>query len=247
MLVLSISDLHIDNGDNFGAFGWNASDFINTLNRVIDHYSVDQVVLNGDILDLYKYTYHEVSQTNSKLINYLQSRKCIFIRGNHDLLSPVSQDHHLIINSNGNKIYFEHGHNADFLNGTRFGRTLGKFGFSVLKRLIHFPKVERFYFRLTEYTDEVKRIPRKYNTYKYLKYALKLLHKYDMVIMGHTHKLESHKMYYLNKKKIYLNSGSCSLGRFQAIILDTESLDFEIIKISKKKKIGRSDLPVFKK
>jgi hypothetical protein len=51
-----------------------------------------------------------------------------------------------------------------------------------------------------------------------------------MVILAHTHKLESHHTYYLNKKKRYLNCGSCSMGRFQGVVLDTETLDYELIK-----------------
>ena len=61
----------------------------------------------------------------------------------------------------------------------------------------------------------------------------KLLKNADVVIFGHTHKIETHKTYYLNSKKIYLNSGSCSHGRFQAVTLDTETLFYDTIKIAK--------------
>ena len=69
-----------------------------------------------------------------------------------------------------------------------------------------------------------------------MKYALRLLKTYDVVIMGHTHKMEAHKTYYLQNKKRYLNSGTCSHGRFQAIFLDTETLKHETIKISRKER-----------
>jgi predicted phosphodiesterase len=78
-------------------------------------------------------------------------------------------------------------------------------------------------------------------------YALKLLKKYDMVILGHTHKLESHKIYYLNNKKIYLNCGTCSLGRFQAIVVDTETFEYETVKIPKKSELVVSQLPILKR
>jgi len=67
-----------------------------------------------------------------------------------------------------------------------------------------------------------------------------------MVILGHTHKLESHKIYYLNQKKIYMNSGTCSLGRFQAVLVDTETLQHETIKMGRKTNIDSSTLPIFK-
>jgi predicted phosphodiesterase len=89
------------------------------------------------------------------------------------------------------------------------------------------------YFKIVAFEDQINHIPKSYNTIKYLSYALKLLKEHDMVILSHTHKLESHHTYYLNKKKRYLNSGSCSLGRFQGILMDTETLKYELIKETK--------------
>lgn len=243
MNLLVLSDLHIDNGDNFGSFGWKTKKFIKTLEEIVDYYQIDQVILNGDVFDLYKYSYKEVYARNFELISYLNRKKCIFLRGNHDLLNPFAKDSHLIINSQGKKIHIEHGHNADFLNGTRLGRTISRVGFNLLKYIVKFKWVEKLYFKAVEYDDEVNRIPRKYNSYKYLKYALRLLRSYDVVILSHTHKLEMHKTYYLNSKKIYLNTGTCSLGRFQAVVMNTESLKYDTIKICKKGMLGISELP----
>lgn len=234
MNLLVLSDLHIDNGDNFGAFGWRPKKFIKTIEKIINYYQVDKVILNGDVFDLYKYTFKEVYAKNFELISYFNTNDFIYLRGNHDLLNPFAQDTYHIVNSKGQKIHIEHGHNADFLNGTKLGRSIGRFGFYMLKLVIRFKWIEKLYFKAVEYNDEVDRIPRKYNSYKYLKYALRLLRSFDVVILSHTHKIESHKTYYLNTKKIYLNSGSCSLGRFQAVLIDTETLKHETIKISKK-------------
>lgn len=242
MNLLVLSDLHIDNGDNFGSFGWKTKKFIKTFEKIVDYYQIDQVVLNGDIFDLYKYSFKEVYAKNFELIDFLNHKGCIYIRGNHDLLNPFAKNFHLIINSQGKKIFIEHGHNADFLNGTSLGRAISKVFFYLLKFVIGFKWVETLYFKAVEYYDEVERIPRKYNSYKYLKYALRLLRSYDVVILSHTHKLESHKTYYLNNKKIYLNTGTCSLGRFQAVIINTESLKNETIKICKKGMVDISEL-----
>ncbi len=184
----------------------------------------------------------EVYAKNFELISFLNRKKCIYLRGNHDLLTPHSKDSHLIINAQGKRIHIEHGHNADFLNGTSLGRAISRVGFILLKIATKFKWIERLYFKIIEYDDEVNRIPRKYNSYKYLKYALKLLRTYDVVILSHTHKLETHKTYYLNNKKMYLNTGTCSLGRFQAVILNTESLRYDTIKISKKGNLDTSQL-----
>jgi len=243
MILLVISDLHIDNGDHFGTFGWKPKKFIKTIDKLIEHYGIDQVILNGDVFDLYKYSFKEVYHKNFELISYFNRKNFIYIRGNHDLWNPFAKDSHLIVNSSGKSIYIEHGHEADFLNGTNLGRLISQIGFILLKWLINYKCVERLYFRIVEFDDEVNHIPRKYNSYKYLKYALKLLRKYDMVILSHTHKIELHKMYYLNNRKIYLNTGTCSLGRLQALIIDTETLKNEILKVSSRDKLRISDLP----
>lgn len=243
MNILIISDLHIDNSDNFGSFGWKPNKFIKALDQVIEFYRVEKVVLNGDVFDLYKYSFDDVYSHNQELIQYFKSKDFIFIRGNHDLLNPHARNSLTIKNSKGQRIHIEHGHDADFLNGTSIGRAISKLGFFFLKRLVKFKWIERTYFKIVEYDDEVNRVPRKYNSYKYLKYALKLLRTYDVVVLGHTHKLETFKTYYLNNKKRYINCGTCSLGRFQAIVLDTESLKYETIKIGKKDKLDPSQLP----
>lgn len=233
MNILVISDLHIDNGDKFGTFGWKPKRFIRYLEHLIEVHNVKEVVLNGDVFDLYKYSFKEIYPKNFELISYFNRKGFIYIRGNHDLFNPFAKDFYQIVNSKGQSIHIEHGHEADFLNGTRPGRAIGRASTYLLKKLVRFSWVERLYFKLVEYDDEVNRIPKKYNTYKYLKYALRLLRHHDMVILGHTHKLETHKTYFLSTKKAYLNSGTCSLGRFQGLIVNTETLNYETIKISK--------------
>jgi len=93
-----------------------------------------------------------------------------------------------------------------------------------------FDLLRKVYFGIVAVEESLSTMPRKYNTLKYLTYALNLLKDNDVVILAHTHKLESHHTYYLNKKKRYLNCGSCSLGRFQGIVLDTETLRYDLIK-----------------
>lgn len=241
MNLLIISDLHLDCGDGFGTFGWKLKKFIKQLEKLVEQHQIDQVVLNGDIFDLYKYTFKQVYRANFELISYFNRNQYIYIRGNHDILNPFAKDSHVIVNSKGKTIYIEHGHNADFLNGTRLGRAISLVGFYLLKKTISIGLIQKLYFKVVEFDDEVNRIPKKYNSYRYLKYALKLLRSYDVVILGHTHKLESHKTYYLNSKKIYINSGTCSLGRLQAVILNTETLEFEMIKVSKRDKVKKEE------
>jgi predicted phosphodiesterase len=233
MNILILSDLHIDTRDNFGTFQWDEMDLIMQIEAIRDINNVDKVIFNGDIFELLKYTYDDIRKANPVLMRYFIDNDFIFIKGNHDIVNDFGIDHYNITNTHGQSIHIEHGHNADWFNGTRFGRTIGKLGLLLLKKLSHSKSLMDIYFKIVAFEDQINHIPKSYNTIKYLTYALKLLQKHDVVILAHTHKLESHHTYYLNKKKRYLNSGSCSMGRFQGILLDTETLKYELIKENK--------------
>jgi len=237
MNILVLSDLHIDTRDEFGIFQWNEQDLIMQLEDIRDKHRIDKVIFNGDVFELYKYGFEEISRSNPVLTSYLKDRDFIFIKGNHDIVNDFGLDSYDIVNSWGHRIHIEHGHKADWLNGTQFGRWICKIALSGLKKLSASKKLMGLYFRIVVFDDQINRIPKKYNTIKYLTYALKLLKEHDVVILAHTHKLESHHTYYLNKKKRYLNCGSCSMGRFQGIVMNTETLDYELIKIDKAKTI----------
>jgi predicted phosphodiesterase len=235
MNIMILSDLHIDTSDKFGTFQWNEMDLIAQIEKMRDLYSIEKVIFNGDTYELLKYRFDEIEKANSELLRYFRDQAFIFIKGNHDMLNTDGIDHFQITNSRGQTIHIEHGHNADWFNGSRMGREISKIGFSVLKMLSHSKSMMDIYLRIVAFNDHIHHVPKKYNTIKYLSYALRLLKEHDVVILGHTHKLESHHTYYLNKKKRYLNSGSCSMGRFQAIMLNTESLEYELIKEAKEK------------
>lgn len=242
MNILVISDLHMDTGDRFGTFKWNEMDMISHLEFMQQSFRIDKIILNGDIFELMKYKLEEIRKAYPELMNYFKNKDFIFIRGNHDIISGFGEESVEIINSSGQRIHIEHGHNADWFNGLKFGRTLGRFGFSILKKLSDRRYLMDIYFKIVALEDAINHIPKKYNTLKYLTYALKLLKDHDVVILAHTHKLEAHHTYYLNKKKRYLNSGTCSLGRFQGIIMDTETLKYELIKETRASAMERFQL-----
>ena len=233
MNILILSDLHIDTCDNFGTFQWDEMELIMQIEAIRDIHNVDKVIFNGDIFEMQKYTYEAIKEANPILMRYFRDNDFIFIKGNHDIVCDFSAANYQILNSQGQSVYIEHGHNADWFNGSRLGRAFGKFGMSLLKKLSHSKKLMDIYFRIVAFEDQINHIPKNYNTIKYLTYALKLLKEHDVVVLSHTHKLESRHTYYLNKKKRYLNSGSCSLGRFQGILMDTETLKYELIKETK--------------
>ena len=241
MKLLVISDLHIADNENLGTFGWECEEFIAQMEEVQKAQFIDKVILNGDVFDLYKSNYHEIVSKKKKLVEYFKRIGSVFIRGNHDFALGFGQDCFGLVNSKGEKIHIEHGHKGDFVNGTRLGRFMGFSFYVVLKVVSQLSITRKVYFKCMEH-DEGFRGHGKYNSYKYLRYAVKLLHKYDLVILGHTHKIEIHDTYWLNNKKRYINTGSCSFGRFQGVIIDTETLAHSIIKIDPTKRIAVSPI-----
>lgn len=226
-----ISDLHLGVNGKGDIFRWDESEFLAILKKAVFQFGIDRIILNGDIFELYKYSRKEIEIEHYQLLYYLRSQDAVFLNGNHDAISESGQRYFMITNQKGETIYIEHGHNADFFNGTKFGRVMGMMMMSLLKRLCRIELVNSIYMNIVKFDDEINRIPRSYNSYKYLNYALKLLKKYDVVILGHTHKMEMHKTWHFNKKKKYLNCGSCTLGRFHGIVIDTETLWYETIKM----------------
>lgn len=233
MVILVLSDLHIDNGDNFGAFQWTDQEFINQIEQIRYLYSVDKVIFNGDTFELLKYSMEGIRKAYPGIMEYFRDNDFVFINGNHDIVNTDGISHYQITNSQGQLIHIEHGHSADWFNGSGAGRAISRFTLKLLKRFSGYKPVLDFYFRIVAFEEQLNRIPKRFNTVKYMIYAMKLLRNYDVVILGHTHKLESHHTYYLNRKKRYLNCGSCSLGRFEGIILNTETLRYEFLKTTR--------------
>jgi predicted phosphodiesterase len=223
MKLLIISDLHLCNGSRFGAFKWNQREFIDMLDTLISAHSIDKVVLNGDVYELCTYSFDQIAATHAALLDYFDRIKPIYIRGNHDIANEKAYDHYLIVNDKGEKIYIEHGHKADFLNGTSLGRLISRTLLKLLKGAGKARWIRELYFDYLRKDAGFTEF-RKYHSHKYLSHAMRLLKRYDVVILGHTHKMEAHNSFYYNHKKQYLNSGTCSLGRFQGIVLDTETL-----------------------
>ncbi len=231
MNLLVISDLHIGNNDYFETFGWKAKDFMDAIERIRYEHGVNKVILNGDIFELYKYSFREIYEKNHKLVNYLLNQKdFIFLKGNHDAICPHGEERFVMENTEGQKIYVEHGHSADFMNGTRLGRRMQTWGFNLLRWGSKAKWILGIYQRILEIEESINKIPKRYDSIRYLTHAMRLLKQYDVVILGHTHKIESHKTYYLSNKKLYINSGSCSLGRFEAVLINTVTLKYETLK-----------------
>ena len=230
MKLLIVSDLHLSDTDAIGTFGWRQKDFVERMESVRKDNAIDRVILNGDIFDLYKSDFRDIAAKNAPLIDYLKGIHAVFIRGNHDSGLSFGRDHLRIVNCKGEQIHIEHGHRGDFINGTKLGRLMTALFYKILKLGARLSITRLFYFAYLMHDEGLKGLG-KYNSYKYLRYAVKLLRKSDVVVLGHTHKMEVHDTFWKNSKKRYFNSGACTFGRFQGIILNTETLTHSTINV----------------
>jgi predicted phosphodiesterase len=229
MRLLIISDLHLSNGDHFGVFTWEPKDFIQIINDTIQKFKIDKVILNGDVFEMYKYRYKHIYLKNAEIIDFFKENDFIFIRGNHDSLYRDSLDDITFYNSKSQLIHIEHGHEAD-VNGVGVFRWLFRWLHKILRLLTRNKKLLDIYLKAIN-RREFDIDWHKKNSVRYLEYAIKLLKKsYDVVVLGHAHELRKHKFYYHGKVKHYFCTGTCTINRFQGVVLDTETLEYLMIK-----------------
>ncbi|URA09786.1 metallophosphoesterase [Thermospira aquatica] len=229
MKILVLSDWHLDAKDALGWFGWEEDAFLARLEEVVTHYQPDKIILNGDVFELYRYRKSDIAQAYPGIFRFFQRHSVIFIRGNHDSISHTGLDFYEIHHGE-RKILILHGHQADFLNGNSVMRALVSLGMKILRLLSYNEWVRQRYLDIYSRIDTKPLDYRRQNDFKYLFYAMKLLDRhYDAVIMGHTHQQEDIVFYHRGKKKYYLNSGTCTRGRFQAIIVDIENWEYILL------------------
>ena len=141
--TIIISDIHISNGANYSWFRPPCPDYIcEVLNRIANDSGVGELVLLGDVFDLWVYPLDVVPLTVSQIIQANPSvtkafQKCVqnilnvyYLPGNHDMgvktidLQPFSsggKDIQLISPEKYNRKYentrhLEHGHAVDMFN-----------------------------------------------------------------------------------------------------------------------------------
>lgn len=231
MKVLVLSDLHIGDGSAADKNTWNDDDFIFQIEKAKQGFGVDKVILLGDTLELHVFFDSEiVSGEHTKMVNYLlNSPDIILLRGNHD--SELTQYKKALAVDN---VLFMHGDLAD-ISSLRFIQVLSTWWNIKVLRFLYRKnpeKLRKYLLRIVGTYSNGYRANA--NTLYYLKYALRWLNKYDMVVMGHTHQMQNVNLFYNGKKKIYLNTGT-SLDHLECFIIDTQTLDYKIIRPDQRK------------
>jgi len=217
-VILIISDLHL--GDGTGSDDFSYSDFRKLKNadkeliKFIEGIAPDRIVLAGDIFELWQHRLAWVKRAHKELLQFFTNRKAIFIEGNHDI--GIGYEDHLVINTpEAKQIFIVHGHQAESYMTNPLIK-LGVFLLSFLEKI--WPNIDKLYYIVKDSKTESPAVA---------KYISSQLAKYDIVVLGHTHKGLV--------RGNYGNAGTCQWGNLEAIKLRTDNLSLEFIKTRESK------------
>ena len=216
MNIALISDLHLGSDDPTDSFGHDDGEFLRFLSFLEANF--EKIVLLGDIWETLtsrfpwdpNRAFAAAQARHPEIARRLRSPKYQYIHGNHDLIARDIQGapESWAIQTNGRRILFTHGHAYDrMLVSLRHLAELGVCVGGWLRRMgLHglYRWLECIEHRATASPDPAG--------CRFQAWAVDAARRAqaDIIVTGHTHiPLAIHHGHHL-----YLNSGSCSQGRF---------------------------------
>jgi predicted phosphodiesterase len=224
VLIAVISDLHLGPKDRTDVFGHRADDFLRFL-RFLES-GFDRIVLLGDIWETLTHrrfgrereSLSAAREAHWVLARRFEGPKYRYVHGNHDLVTASTEDapEELVLDSDGMRVLFTHGHQHDLL--VRHARRWTEFNVWVggwIQRLGG-QAVHRMASRLDELRLRTARDPLECS---FQTWAVRRAKRRgaDVVVTGHTHHLTRGE----HGTHVFLNSGSCAEGRFAYAAVDT--------------------------
>jgi UDP-2,3-diacylglucosamine pyrophosphatase LpxH len=233
MNIAVISDLHLGPGDASDSFGHVDSDFLLFLARLEADF--ERIVLLGDIWEtltsLRPYAPAEglrcARQAHPELATRFERSQYLYIQGNHDIVAGFVEGapEKILIDADGVRLLFTHGHHHDWLiRQARWlsewcvwmGAWIRRVGLSVIYRFGNFIDLA---------LSRPSSSPLK-DSFQNWALALAQYHEADIVVTGHTH----HAMRSEASARMFLNSGSCTEGRFSYLAIDTKANVYDVCK-----------------
>lgn len=236
-----ISDFHLGNGARADNFRQSRAE--QPLLRFLDLVAQQgkRLIINGDFFELWKFDlpiclkiYHPIFAQLQQLSD--DGMEIIYVFGNHDFDLSYFQPlfHFVLENYNlGHHIYIEHGHRFDKDSGVTWKiRQAAVWLVSWLERWVDRNIDLRLDRALQKYNIFQPKTPasRRYRG-TYIEYEIeveKLLQKYQLVILGHTHKSLLKR---LTKHGIYANSGTWIDGRRDYIFIEDNRIVLDEFKL----------------
>ncbi|MDO6818014.1 UDP-2,3-diacylglucosamine diphosphatase [Zobellia sp. 1_MG-2023] len=216
--IVVISDIHL------GTYGCQAKELIKYLKSI----NPKQVVLNGDIVDIWQFNKRYWPKSHMKVVKLLmewitKGVKVHYITGNHDemmrkfsgfKLGSFSIVNKLVLNVHGRKAWIFHGDVFDVtMQHSKWLAKLGAIGYDTL--IVINSAVNFCYKKLgkgpvsmsKKIKNSVKSAVKFINNFERTAADIAIENEFDYVICGHIHQPEIKSIETENGKVMYLNSG----------------------------------------
>jgi predicted phosphodiesterase len=225
MKIAVISDLHLGNRGACDLFGHDDFEFLGFLGFLEQNF--EKIVLLGDVWETLTgripgaaHELRRARESHPEIALRFRSPQYVYVHGNHDWVAGrvEGRPEEVVIESDGVHLLFTHGHQNDGLvaharwlseAGVWIGAWLRRSGlravYGALRRL-----------------DELRQgSERRFTPHGFQRWAIRVaeLKRADVVVTGHTHLATRAE----HGAKLFLNSGSCSEGKFTFLSIDTRT------------------------
>ena len=226
MQVAVISDLHLGHGDIADGFGHRDSDFLRFLYFLERNF--ERIVLLGDIWETlanerlggHAASLRRARRAHPQLAARFERSNYTYIHGNHDIVAARvdSAPEEYLIDADGTRILFTHGHHHDYLARFRRGHLLSEFGVWMggwIRRL----RLSTLHDVLTHLDNNAGGVSDDHERCTFQRWAVAAAkaRQADIVVTGHTHRATSAE----HGDRVFMNSGSCADGNYTFLSLDT--------------------------
>jgi len=216
--IVVISDVHL------GTYGCHATELLKYLKSI----KPKQVVLNGDIIDIWQFSKRYWPKSHMKVVKYIMELigkgvKVHYVTGNHDemlrkfvdfKLGSFAITNKLILNLHGEKAWIFHGDVFDVtMQHSKWIAKLGAVGYDfliLLNRGINFcyKKFGKEPVSMSKkIKNGVKSAVKFINNFEKVAADIAIYNEFDYVICGHIHQPEIKTIETTKGKVVYLNSG----------------------------------------
>jgi len=216
--IVVISDVHL------GTYGCHAKELLKYLKSI----KPKQVVLNGDIVDIWQFSKRYWPKSHMKVVKYLMELigkgvKVHYVTGNHDemlrkfvdfRLGSFTITNKLILSLHGRKAWIFHGDVFDVtMQHSKWIAKLGAVGYDfliLLNRAINYcyKKFGRGPVSMSKkIKNGVKSAVKFINNFEKVAADIAIDNEFDYVICGHIHQPEIKTIETTKGKVVYLNSG----------------------------------------
>lgn len=230
MKLAVISDLHLGGGGITDAFGHDDAEFLRFLDFLEGNF--ERIVLLGDVFETLAGRWPgrpalelgAARAAHPELTQRFQRPRYTYVHGNHDIVARQSgAPEELALEADGVRLLFTHGHQNDFVVrrvrwlselGVWVGGWVRRVGLAPLYRVLH---------RLDSLRGGASRDPA---TCTFQRWAVAVAHlrSVDVVVTGHTHIAARAE----HGDRLFLNSGSCALGRHSFLSIDTRAGSYSV-------------------